>query len=187
MNGFADALIGAAAANVAAHEIIDIGVRRFGLLGEQGDRRHNLPGLAIAALRDVFRDPRLLDRMASIARHALDCGDFLSRHAGDGRLTRTRRLSIDVHGTSPAQTRTTPKFRSGLIERVAEHPEQRHIRADVDSLGLSVKGKGGSHTSSWGRGISYNKFVPRVKNGGFRRTAGTYALPVIGWEETLGS
>src|SRR5712664_2890276 len=99
----------------------------------------------MSALRDVFRDPRLLDRMAAISRQALDCGDFLSRHAGDRRLTRPRRLSINVDGTSPAQSGTTPKFRTGLIERVAEHPEQRHIRADVDGLGLSVKGKGGSH------------------------------------------
>src|ERR1700738_2548317 len=122
MNGFADALIGAAAANVAAHEVVDISVRRTGLLGEQGDRRHDLSGLAIAALRHVFGDPRLLDWMVSVRRQDFDCGDFLSRNAGNRSLTRTRRFPIDMHRTRPAQTRPTPKFRTGLVERVAKNP-----------------------------------------------------------------
>src|ERR1700675_4093874 len=57
MDGLADALVGSAAADVAAHEVIDIGVGRVGLLGEQRDCGHDLPGLAVAALRDVFFDP----------------------------------------------------------------------------------------------------------------------------------
>src|ERR1700756_3392898 len=54
MDGFANALIGTAAADVAAHEVVDIGVGGMGLLGQQGDCGHNLAGLAIAALRNVF-------------------------------------------------------------------------------------------------------------------------------------
>src|SRR5687768_9677974 len=49
----ADARIGAAAADVAVHGGIDVRVRRVRLLLEQRRGRHDLSGLAIAALRDV--------------------------------------------------------------------------------------------------------------------------------------
>src|ERR1019366_6724341 len=45
----ADALIGAAAADVR-HRRVDIGVGRLGRLGQQRHRRHDLAGLAVAAL-----------------------------------------------------------------------------------------------------------------------------------------
>src|ERR1700687_6059383 len=76
MDGLADALVGSAAADVAAHEVIDIGVGRVGLLGEQRDGGHDLSGLAIAALRDVFFDPGLLHRVAPVGGEAFDGGDF---------------------------------------------------------------------------------------------------------------
>src|SRR2546423_13407963 len=66
MNGFADALVGSAAADIAAHEIVEIGVAGVGFLGKQGYRGHDLPGLAVAALGNVFFDPGLLHRMAAV-------------------------------------------------------------------------------------------------------------------------
>src|SRR5260370_4680743 len=145
MDGFANALVGAASADVAAHEIIDIGIRWIGFLGQQRHGGHDLPGLAIAALRDIFGDPSLLDGMAAVGGQAFDGGDFLSRHLGDGGLARTRRFAVDVHGTRAAQARTAPKFLPGLVERVAKHPEQRHLRADVHRLGRSVDDESESH------------------------------------------
>src|SRR6267154_644653 len=56
MNGFANALIRAATADVAAHGIVDIGVGRVGLFGKQRDGGHDLSGLAVAALRNVSPD-----------------------------------------------------------------------------------------------------------------------------------
>src|SRR5258708_27957816 len=147
MDGFANPLVGAAAADVAAHEIIDIGIRWIGFLGQQRHRGHDLPGLAIAALRDIFGDPSVLDGMAAGGGQAFDGGDFLSRHLGDGGLARTRRFAVDVHGTRAAQARTAPKFRAGLVERVAKHPKQRHLRADVHRLGLSVEDESDGHGS----------------------------------------
>src|SRR6185436_6173275 len=62
VDGRADALIRAAAADVG-HGVVDVLVGRLGLALQQGRRRHDLSGLAIAALRNVERRPRFLDRM----------------------------------------------------------------------------------------------------------------------------
>src|SRR5215472_2535187 len=50
----ADALVGTAAADVG-HRLVDVGVGRLGLLCEERRRGHDLPRLAVAALRHVDR------------------------------------------------------------------------------------------------------------------------------------
>ena len=47
------------------HRVVDVGVARFGVCGEQRRRGHDLAGLAIAALRHVELHPGQLHRMAS--------------------------------------------------------------------------------------------------------------------------
>src|SRR6185437_11361740 len=79
----ADALIGAAAADVAAHGEIDVGVGRLGGLGQERRGAHQLPGLAVAALRHVQLHPRRLQRV--IAAEAFDRGDL---HGGADRADR---------------------------------------------------------------------------------------------------
>src|SRR5512147_2789186 len=59
-NGAADAHIGAAAANVSRHRRIDVGLVGIGRAVQKRGGRHDLAGLAIAALRHVFRNPGLL-------------------------------------------------------------------------------------------------------------------------------
>src|SRR6202171_1280617 len=76
MDGLADALVGAAAADVAAHGIVDIGVGGVGFLGEQRYCGHDLSGLAVAALRNVFFHPGLLHGMAAIGGGAFDGGEI---------------------------------------------------------------------------------------------------------------
>src|SRR5215469_2366763 len=49
VNGFADALVSAAAADVAAHAVVDVGIGGIRFLSEQGSGRHDLAALAIAA------------------------------------------------------------------------------------------------------------------------------------------
>src|SRR5438477_7822919 len=72
MDRFADLLIGTAAADVATHGFIDIGVRWTGLLRQKRRRRHDLTGLAIAALWNIDFDPRLLNRMAAVGGKTFD-------------------------------------------------------------------------------------------------------------------
>src|ERR1700747_1986903 len=49
----ADTYVGRAAAYVAAHGSIDVGIARVRIGFQQRSGRHDLPGLAVAALHDV--------------------------------------------------------------------------------------------------------------------------------------
>src|SRR5258708_14616459 len=92
----ADALVGRAAADVACHRAVDVGVARLGLLLEQDDRRHDLSRLAIAALHDVEVYPRLLHRLRGARRNAFDGGHRTPGHRRDRYGARTQGLSVDV-------------------------------------------------------------------------------------------
>ena len=78
MDGFANLLVGAAAADVAAHGFIDVGIGGVRLFRQQRRSRHDLPGLAVAALRNVDFDPRLLNRMTAVGGKAFDSGHRFS-------------------------------------------------------------------------------------------------------------
>src|SRR3989475_8548676 len=60
----ANPLVGAAAADVAGHRLVDILIGGLRCLGEQAGGLHDLPALAVAALRDVQAPPRGLDALA---------------------------------------------------------------------------------------------------------------------------
>src|ERR1700742_171035 len=55
-----NAHIGSAAADVSRHGRVDVGVVRVGRAVEQRRRRHDLAGLAIAALHDFYIQPCFL-------------------------------------------------------------------------------------------------------------------------------
>src|SRR5271168_3130420 len=76
LDGGADAHIGAATADVSRHRRIDIGIVGVWCRGKQRGRRHDLPGLAIAALNDFEIEPGLLHPGAHGRRlDAFDGGD----------------------------------------------------------------------------------------------------------------
>src|SRR3954467_6194407 len=81
MHGLANALIRPAAADVG-HRLVDVGIGRLRLLLQQRRRRHDLPGLAVAALRHIHRRPRLLHRVRRIGRQAFDGDNFVARLHG---------------------------------------------------------------------------------------------------------
>src|SRR5213082_2907358 len=101
MDGGADTLIGAAAADVG-HRRIDVGVRWMRLLGEQRRRGHDLARLAVAALRHVFRDPRPLYGVRAVLGQALDRGDALVGDGRNGEHARPGRRAVEVYGTRAA-------------------------------------------------------------------------------------
>ena len=65
-DGFADARVGAAAADISLHGHIDIFVGGMGIFFEQGGGGEDLSALAVAALRHLFSNPCLLHRMGVV-------------------------------------------------------------------------------------------------------------------------
>src|SRR2546425_3847531 len=64
MNCATNTLICSTAADIAGHGGINVRVRRFRLLCEQRRSRHQLSGLTVTTLRDLFGDPCRLQRVA---------------------------------------------------------------------------------------------------------------------------
>src|SRR3954454_1986004 len=86
VDGSADALVRAAAADVAIHGAVDIGVARFWRLGQKADRGHDLSRLAIAALDHVELAPCGLDRLRDPTVDALDRRDLAVADVTDAGL-----------------------------------------------------------------------------------------------------
>ena len=90
-----DAVVGAAAAEIATHRLPDLTVCRLRICSQQGRGRHDLAGLAVTALGNHVVDPRLLKRVRlTVAGKSLDSGDRLADSRGDGRDTRTSRHAV---------------------------------------------------------------------------------------------
>src|SRR5262249_58891223 len=58
---FANAQISPAAADVAGHRVVDVGIRRMRVARKQRRSGHDLARLAVAALNDLAVEPGLLD------------------------------------------------------------------------------------------------------------------------------
>src|SRR5690348_3511569 len=138
MDGGADALVRAAATDVG-HRRVDVGVRGMRRFREQRRGRHDLPRLAVAALRHVFLDPGALHGVAAVGRQPFDRGDRLPGDARNRCGARPHRLAVDVDGARAAQRHAASELGPGEAERVTQYPEQRHRRDSVDRLRFSVE------------------------------------------------
>ena len=83
MNGIFDALVSAAAADVARHRLPYLIVGRFWIFDKQRGRLHDLTGLVIAALRHIQLAPGLLNRMVAGRVKAFNGGDLAADHVGN--------------------------------------------------------------------------------------------------------
>jgi hypothetical protein len=138
LDGGANALIGAAAANVAKHGVVDVGVRGMRRLLQKRRGLHDLAGLTIAALRHVQRAPSLLKRMIAFSVEALDGGDRLAVGVADRRLARSDGFAVEMDGAGAACRDPATEFCAGKAEVIAKVPEQRHRRVAVECLRLPV-------------------------------------------------
>ena len=84
MDGLADAEVSGAAAEIAGHRLVDIGVCWLLYLRKQCGGGHDLAGLAVTALGDVELTPGLLQRMIARGRLARAPGRRLSRDTPAG-------------------------------------------------------------------------------------------------------
>src|SRR5476649_2621226 len=122
VDGGADPLIGTAAADVAAHGVVDVGVGGRLVRLEQRGGAHDLPALAVAALRHVD-----LVRL-----HRFDGGDLLADGGRNRRHARADRLAAQVHGAGAAQSRAATEFGAGHVQVVAQGPQDGRRRIGID-------------------------------------------------------
>ena len=138
VNGFADAQIGAAAADVAVHRRVDLGVGRRRVAGEERRGGHQLTGLAVAALRHVELQPRLLQRMRAIGGEPFDGRHLPRADRRDGVWQARGRGAVQLHRAGAALADAAAELRPLQLEDVAQHPQQRHFGRDIHRMRPSV-------------------------------------------------
>src|SRR5215218_171120 len=144
----ADALIGAAAADIG-DRVVDVFVARRWILSQQRRGRHYLSGLAVAALRHVEFGPGALHRMRGGGRQTLDGDDLVGRiHRAHRNGAGALHFTIDMHRAGAALRHAASVFGSGQPDLLAEHPKERRVRLDIDFAGLAVDIQGGHACSS---------------------------------------
>src|SRR5205823_12935372 len=77
--------------------------------------------------------------MAAVAGKTFDSRDGLSRNHRNRQRARACRLSVDMDGARAAQRHAATELRTGQAERIAQDPEQRHLRYDIDTLSFAVQ------------------------------------------------
>src|SRR5882757_9507941 len=104
LDRFANADIGAAAADVAGHRIVYVRIGRTGIALDECRRGHDLARLAVTALNDLAIEPRLLDPGARRGRaDDLDGGDLRAADDVDRGDAGTRGDTVDMHRAGAAQ------------------------------------------------------------------------------------
>src|SRR5262245_60113272 len=120
---FPNAQIRPAAADVAGHRGVDIGIGRMRSARQQRGGGHDLARLAVAALHDLAVEPGPLDLGACRCRaDRLDGRDLRAADAVDWRNAGTNGDAVEVHGASAAQRHAAAELRAGHAEHVAQHP-----------------------------------------------------------------
>ena len=143
-NGFGDAGIGAAAAEVAAHAFADaIGIVAGLAFVDEADRAHDLARRAEAALEAVMGDEGGLHRMEQVALGETFDGDDLSAvEAGGERQARIDAPAVDQHRAGAALAAVAALLGAGEIEPLAQQVEQRYPRVlerDVPAVAVHRK------------------------------------------------
>src|SRR5712671_2484295 len=133
LDRFANADIGPAAADVAGHRAVDVGIRRKRIGREERRSRHDLARLAVAALNDLPVEPRLLNLGACHCRaDGLDCCDLGCADAVERSDTGTDGDTVEMHGAGAAERHAAAELRAGHAEHIAQHPQERGVAVNID-------------------------------------------------------
>src|SRR5262249_54709759 len=161
LDRFPNAEIGPAAADVARHRVVDIGVRRMWVAREQRRSGHDLARLAVAALNDLAVEPGLLDLGARRRRaNGLDRRDFRGADAVDSRDAGPGGDTVDMHRAGAAQGHAATELRAGHAEHVAQHPKERRVAVHVYALCIPIDFNGEGHGAT--------PFLPMAIGGAIR-------------------
>src|SRR5215831_8739450 len=133
-----DPRVGAAATDIG-HRVVDVLVARLRLALEERRCGHDLPGLAVTALRHVERRPGLLDGVGAVRRQAFDGDDPIrGLHAADGKDAGAHDLIVDVHRAGPALRDSAAVLGARQADLLADHPEQRRVGLHLHVANLAV-------------------------------------------------
>ena len=83
-------------------------------------------------------DPGALERMVTLFRKPFDGRDRAASDLVDWRLTRANGFVIEQDGACAAQPTPAPVFRPQQPDRVAQHPQKRGARKNVDLDGSPI-------------------------------------------------
>src|ERR1700756_2851800 len=135
----ADALISAASADVPRHSSIDVVIRRLWRVLQECRRRHDLAGLAIAALHHLKLQPCLLQgRALRLVADRLDRGDRTIADAVDPRLAGADRLTADMHGAGAAKRLAAAELGPCHSKHIAQYPQKWSITVNIDLMVFAV-------------------------------------------------
>src|SRR5439155_17082754 len=107
-----NALVGSTAADISGHRFIDLLIGGLLLAVQQSHGLHDLPGLAIAALRHVHLHPRLLNQMQSLITETFDRCDLCAGQLPHGDDAGTNHLTVLVNGTGATKRYAATEFGS---------------------------------------------------------------------------
>jgi hypothetical protein len=131
--------IGAAAAQVAAHLLADVVVSGPAAFLEERCRGHNLAGCAVAALKAVVIQERLLHGMQFAApSEPLDGGDGPALQRGGQSEASEHPAAIHVNRAGAALPMIATLFRAREAEMLAQGIEQGHTRIETQPNRRSI-------------------------------------------------
>ena len=102
---------------------VDLLIVRLRRLGEERRDRHDHPRLAVAALRDLMGDPRLLHGVQRAARgQSFDGGDGAAVSRRNRERARPNGAAVQVHRARPACRDPAAELGAGQAEGFADRP-----------------------------------------------------------------
>lgn len=138
LDGGANALIGSAATDIPSHGAVNVLVGRLWVGLQQRDGLHDLPRLAVAALRNVELDPGLLNGVKTVRAYSFDGDDFRAVHGAQRSDARADGLAIPVDSAGAAQGHTAAELGAGEPDDIPEIPQKRHVRISRGFVGCAV-------------------------------------------------
>src|ERR1700722_8740867 len=158
----ANAHVRATPADVSSHCGVDVGILRVGSAGEQSGGGHDLAGLAIAALRVLEVEPRLLD-LASRLRciDSFNGCDLSVADRADRQQTRADRIAIDLHRARAALCDAAAELRARHAQNIAQHPKERRVAFDIDCAIDAIDRDRAGHNSLHPIRVTYSQGSPR--------------------------
>jgi hypothetical protein len=138
-----DLVIGAAAADIAVHALQRLlAAQETACILDHLGRCHDLPRLAVAALRGLLGNPGRLQSLAFFSLcQAFDRGDLRARSASHWCDAGALRRAVDMHGTRAALGDATAILGARKVEVFAQYPEQGLVGGGVGGHGFTVERK----------------------------------------------